>query len=615
MKHYYLLIFLLFSAFSFSQVPTGYYDSASGSGFALKTQLKQIIDNTNDGLTTEYQSVDNGYDGLYTAYQTTDIDNFTTDIYENDGTVLDMYSESESTTMGDSYNFNHSSTDQCGNYTGEGQCYNREHIFAQGFFNELLPMRSDVHFVPPTDGYVNNRRSNYPFGIVTSPTWTSQNGSKVGANTSSLDYTGSAFEPIDEYKGDIARMLLYFAVRYENEVTSGSWDAHDAVPENPLNGTNNQVYEDWYIELLLDWHSTDPVSPREISRNNACFTFQNNRNPFVDHPEYANAIWSSGPADTQAPTIPTNLVTSNPSSSTMDLSWTASTDDTAVTSYDVYVDGSFYVNTGSATSTYTVTGLTAETTYSFTVLAKDAANNMSTQSTAADGTTIAGSSGGTDCATEDFENIPANDGAYAVRTWTGTNGDWTATDARTDQILTGRAITIRNGSLTSPTVSDGIGELTVTTQLVFSGSAGTFDVKVNGTSVGTIPYSSAVQTTTIPNINVQGNITVVFDSNSSASNRVRFDDLSWTCNSTLGIDEDNFVDVKFYPNPLNGNSLYLDTNQTLNIEIFNVLGKRIISDKVNANKNHLNLSDLNSGIYLIRISNGKQTITKKLIRQ
>ncbi len=101
--------------------------------------------------------------------------------------------------------------------------------------------------------------------------------------------------------------------------------------------------------------------------------------------------------------------------------------------------------------------------------------------------------------------------------------------ARTDQTLNGRAITIRNGSLTSPNVFGGIGELTVTTQLVFSGSAGTFDVKVNGTSISTIPYSSTSQTTTIPNIEVEGNITVVFDNNSLASNRVRFDDLSWTC--------------------------------------------------------------------------------------
>ena len=74
-------------------------------------------------------------------------------------------------------------------------------------------------------------------------------------------------------------------------------------------------------------------------------------------------------------------------------------------------------------------------------------------------------------------------------------------------------------------------------------------------------------------------------------------------------------DISFYPNPLKGNKLYIDTNQSLNIEIFNILGKRIISDEVNSNKNYLNLSDLNSGIYLIKISNNNQTITKKLIKQ
>lgn len=260
---------------SYAQIPPGYYNSATGNGYTLKTQLKLIISNGHE---------DQGYDTLYDAYVNTDNDSF----YENDNTVLDMYSENPSGV--DSYNYNHNDR-TCGNYNSENDCYNREHIFPQGFFNEQLPMRTDIHHVVPTDGYVNNRRANYPFGEVINDTWMSNNGSKVGQNTFG-SYSGVVFEPIDEFKGDIARMLLYFAVRYEDEVTDSSWDDHTTT-NNPLNGTNDQVYEIWYLQLLYKWHLEDPVSEREIKRNNEAYNFQGNRNPFIDYPEYVDSIWSS----------------------------------------------------------------------------------------------------------------------------------------------------------------------------------------------------------------------------------------------------------------------------------------------------------------------------------
>ncbi len=269
-----LILFLTKTLIFTAQIPAGYYNSATGSGYTLKSQLKLIITNGHE---------DQGYGALYDAYVTSDNDTF----YENDNTVLDMYSENP---IGiDSYNYNHNNN-TCGNYNSENDCYNREHIFPQGFYNEQLPMRSDIHHVVPTDGYVNGRRANYPFGEVSSATWTSNNGSKVGQNTFST-YDGIVFEPIDEFKGDIARMLLYFAVRYEDEVTSDSWEDHTTA-NNPLNGTNSQVYENWYLQLLYKWHTDDPVSSREIIRNNEAYDFQGNRNPFIDHPEYVENIWN-----------------------------------------------------------------------------------------------------------------------------------------------------------------------------------------------------------------------------------------------------------------------------------------------------------------------------------
>ena len=261
------LLLLIISFHLQAQIPAGYYDNAQGlSGYQLKTALKNIITNSHNP---------HSYSDLYTCYQTSDTDNY----YENDGTVLDMYSEKPNGP--DAYEYHHIS-DKCGNYSGEGSCYNREHLVPQSVFGSAAPMKSDAHFVVPADGYVNNRRSNYPFGEVSNPTWTSTNGSKLGHNSTS-GYNGIVFEPIDEFKGDIARMLFYFATRYEDQVAG--WD-HDM-----LNHTSNQVFSNWFLNILLQWHYNDPVSQREIDRNNAVYNFQGNRNPYIDHPEWVAQIW------------------------------------------------------------------------------------------------------------------------------------------------------------------------------------------------------------------------------------------------------------------------------------------------------------------------------------
>lgn len=276
MKFKALLITLSGFVCACAQIPAGYYDDAEGlEEYELKTALKEII---NNHTVLSYGSLDN-------YYSQTDKDLY----YENDNSLLDIYSEKPN--AADAYNYGFGESDQCGNYNSEADCWNKEHIFPQGFFNEQLPMRTDLHQVLPTDGYVNNRRNNYPFGKVGNATWTSTNGSKVGSSATP-GFSGTVFEPIDEFKGDVARILFYFATRYEDQVTSGSWDNPNADSSNPLNGTNDQVYEDWHINLLLQWNEQDPVSQKEIDRNNAVYNIQGNRNPFVDHPEWVNAIWN-----------------------------------------------------------------------------------------------------------------------------------------------------------------------------------------------------------------------------------------------------------------------------------------------------------------------------------
>ena len=251
------------------QEPTGYYSNATGlTGYALKTKLGEII-------TAGYQT--KSYDNLYTGYPSTDTDNF----YEKDGSVLDVYSENPA--GADPYNFQHG-TKKCGNYSVEGDCYNREHTVPQSLFGSKSPMVSDILHILPTDGKVNGMRSNYPYGKVNNPSWTSKNGSKVGNNTTP-GYSGISFEPINEFKGDIARGLLYFVTRYQTSLSGFS-------SGNILNpGNVNKGLTDWELNLLLLWHQQDPVSQREIVRNNAAYAYQKNRNPFIDHPEWVTQIW------------------------------------------------------------------------------------------------------------------------------------------------------------------------------------------------------------------------------------------------------------------------------------------------------------------------------------
>ena len=181
-------------------------------------------------------------------------------------------------------------------------------------------MVSDAHHIFPTDGEVNNMRSNYPYGEVTnlvsvpaSQNNPSLNGSRLGTGSASQNfgYSGIVFEPINAYKGDFARAGLYMAVRYEDEIISQNWSAFGTANQVFLSTTDEpdavkrrlQIYDSWYLNLLIKWHNNDVVSQKEIDRNNAVYyqnvnttsarvpKAQSNRNPFVDHPEYVAVIF------------------------------------------------------------------------------------------------------------------------------------------------------------------------------------------------------------------------------------------------------------------------------------------------------------------------------------
>lgn len=284
MKKNYTFLLLLLSIVAFAQAPANYYNNATGTGYTLKTQLKTIITNGHN---------DQGYSSLWSLYTTTAFrDNF----YENDGTLLDLYSENA--TGVDPYNFT-SASNQCGNYSSEGDCYNREHLVPQSYFDgfETNPMKNDPFHVFPSDGKVNGERNNLGFGIVGTANYTSQNGSKRGnmATTPYSNYNGVVFEPIDAFKGDVARAFFYFATRYETSM-GGFYNAASSTScqaKGMFDGSTNKVFSDDFILILIKWHLDDPVSAIEIAKNNAIYAYQGNRNPYIDNPSYVCSIWSS----------------------------------------------------------------------------------------------------------------------------------------------------------------------------------------------------------------------------------------------------------------------------------------------------------------------------------
>jgi endonuclease I/chitodextrinase len=674
MKKILLLISLLLSFTSSAQEP--YYDDVdlNAEGLALKENLATKTINAHTNILSY------GWGAL----QATDLNP------TNNSEVLLIYGYSNSGKTARTRDVNQ-------NGGGQGD-WNREHVYPKALGTPNLGTSgpgSDAHHLRPSDVGFNSDRGSTKFA----------NGSNVAGDQNNGWYPG------DEWKGDVARIMMYMYIRYGDR----------CLPTGVGIGSDIDT-PDAMIDLFLDWNVDDPVSDFERQRNtyheDTDKTYaQGNRNPFIDNAYLATRIWGGENAidswglyvtsDSEAPTTPANVSLNNITTTTINASWDASTDNVGVTKYEVYVDGSLHGNTSntsyivtnlnsgtnysitvlakdiasnqsaqsdsligttltdttaptvpsnvtitnetgtsfkvnwststddssvtsydvfldgtlhgtSTTLTYTAIGLNSNTTYSVRVLAKDSANNISAQSAAINGVTTEPTS---TCGNETFENMSVNSSSYSNLTWTGEDGiEWNAIKSRTDQTLNGRAITIAllrddvAGSMTSATFANGMGSLTATTMRVFSGGSGNLNVLVNGNVVGTIPYDTERQTTTISNINITGNITIEISRAGSEEDRVIIDDLTWTCYSTLGTINEKFNTFKIYPNPTNGNKLYFNVTGEVEVTIYNVLGKLIQTENVNADTNSIDISTLSKGMYVLKINSENEFITKKLIK-
>lgn len=236
-----------------------YYQETNGkSGKALKTAFHNVI--------FKSAHVDS-YNLIWEIYKTAD--------KRPDGTVYDIYSNITHYIVGGDY--------QGGKVKQEGNGYNREHTVPKSWFHKAEPMVNDAFHILPSDSYINTRRSTYPYGETKGDKYKSANEySKLGTCTTA-GYSGTVFEPNNEYKGDLARIYFYMATCYEHNIDT--WDspvmAHDAY----------RPFVDWQMKMLLRWAKQDPVSQREVDRNEAVAKIQGNRNPFVDYPGLEDYIW------------------------------------------------------------------------------------------------------------------------------------------------------------------------------------------------------------------------------------------------------------------------------------------------------------------------------------
>ena len=716
------ILFIVSFISVFGQAETYYNDvDITKSGQALKDALAVKIIATHTNILTYTPDV-------WEACKVTDLDP------NNSNDVLLIYGWENGT---DGTIVNDRERDKNNNGGGQGE-WNREHVFARSLGNPNLGSvgpGADAHNLRPADASMNSSRSNRKFGLGTG-----------NAGNSTQSYPGNtAWYPGDEWKGDVARMMMYMYVRY------GSVCLPTAVGVGSATNTGDDM-----IDLFLKWNVEDPVSDIEKQRNpfheNTANTYaQGNRNPFIDNPYLATRIWGGDSAqdvwgiytssDTEAPTTPTNVALSAITTSSITVSWTASTDNIGVTGYEVFIDGTLTKQTTATTATFT--GLNTNTTYAFTVLAKDLINNKSAQSAAVNGTTLTDTeaptvptnlavSNATDTSfkltwTASTDNTAVTgydifiDGTYKASatnvsyTVTGlsTSTTYSATILAKDGADNKSAQTTAVDGTTTDGASNGVTELFISEYVEPSGGNNKAIEIVNLTSatISLAGYSIKKQsnggawvddlpltkedflvntsvTSILPNdvfviihgdsadanlinnadlivpnnsvapykwaspVNFNGNdpvglfkdgvlIDIVGEENNSSNHiqnitlrrkstisspNTTYDSNEWdsfaantfdgigTHTSTLAVDDFKIGTFKMYPNPSTSNTLFFSVQQEAKITVYSILGKLVLKEEISQTKNSIDISSLTRGIYLVKIHVGNQFITKKLLK-
>jgi endonuclease I/chitodextrinase len=693
MKKKLLLISLLLTFTANAQ--EAYYNDVdlTAEGIALKDNLATKTINAHTNLLVYTP-------GVWEALKVTDVNP------ENNSELLLVYGYSSSGTTARSRSKNE-------NGGGQGD-WNREHTYPKSLGNPNLGSSgpgSDSHHLRPSDVGYNSQRGNLKF----------TDGSGDSGNSSGGWYPG------DEWKGDVARMMMYMYIRYG-----------DRCKPNVVGIGSSSATPDDMIDLFLKWNVEDPVSDFERQRNtyhDSQQTYaQGNRNPFIDNAYLATRIWGGTAAedswgiytsnDNQAPTVPTNVSLSNITTASIAVSWTASTDNVAVTKYEIYANGN--LNGETSNTNYIATGLNSNTSYAITVLAKDIANNQSEQSTAVNGTTL----------TDTTPPSVPNNLSISNETGTGFKVNWSA--STDDTAVTSYEIFV-DGTLkgSSETTSYTVSGLTIATtysirvlakdsannksaqstaingtttngvnnvtELFFSeyveGSGNnkaieivnltdnaidlsTYSIKKQSNGAGNwineFPLSGTINVNDVfvtinyqaddatliaeadllspeagygAPINFNGNDPVGLFKNDvlidiigvlgvtsknyenmtlrrktsvtepvTSYNSNEWDEFAQNTVDGIGYHGDTASTSEFtknpiniYPNPTNGNTLFFNLTKDARVNIYNILGKLVKTAEVKASNNTLDIATLNKGMYILKINSGVSFTTKKLL--
>lgn len=694
MKTKILFLSLFVSIIAFGQ--EAYYNNVdlTAEGINLKEKLatKTISAHTNLLVYTP---------GVWEALKVTDLNP------ENSSEVLLIYGYSSSGASARSRNKNE-------NGGGQGE-WNREHTYPKSLGNPSLGSSgpgADSHHLRPSDVGYNTQRGNLKF----------VDGSGNSGSSSGGWYPG------DEWKGDVARMMMYMYLRYG-----------DRCKPNVVGVGSSSATPDDMIDLFLKWNVEDPVSDFERQRNtyhDSQQTYaQGNRNPFIDNAYLATRIWGGTPAedswgiyssnDNQAPTVPTNVSLSNITTASINVSWTAATDNVAVTKYEVYTNGNLHGETN--TTNYTATGLNSNTTYAITVSAKDIANNQSAQSTAVNGTTLSDSTP---------PSVPTN---LSVSNETGTSFKVNWTSSTDNTAVVGYDIFV-DGTLkgSSETTSYTVSGLTISTtysitvlakdsannksaqstavnatttdgtnsvvELFFSeyveGSGNNKAIEIAnltdnpidlsaysikkqsngaGSWINEFPLSGTINANDVfVTINYQAdNATLLAEADLLSPEAGYGAPINFNGNDPVGLfKNDVLIDIigvlgittkdyenmtlrrkisvtqpntsftsseweelaqntvdgigfhgdtastndylkegfTVFPNPTNGNTIYIKTTESSTLNIYNILGQIVKSATITQGKNSIDISNLSKGVFIVRMHTGRTTFSKKLIK-
>ncbi len=402
--------FLLAAPALLAQPPAGYYDTVDATnGATLRATLHDVID---DHTRFPYTA---------STTDTWDIINLADEAPDNTGHIIDLYKNASYAKI-----------------PGGVGAYNREHSWPKSYGfpddgTDNYPY-TDTHHLFACDSLYNSSRSNKPFrscAAACSEEVTNFNDGRGGgigvypghSNWTTGSFTQGTWETWDGRKGDVARAILYMDVRYEGGTHGGT-----GVPEPDLIATDNEALIDasntgnnesvaymGMLSELLQWHAQDPPDSREIWRNEVVYSFQGNRNPFIDHPEWAQCLHNDlcgGSADVTPPADPTGLIaTAGPDR--IDLLWDMGSE-ADLAGYHVYrttaSGGAFARITGSLLTDnfYADSDVAGGTTYYYVVRSADTSWNLSGASNEAQ----AALSAGTVVLSEVLYDVSASDDGF-----------------------------------------------------------------------------------------------------------------------------------------------------------------------------------------------------------